>query len=114
MRIQENPKRFLVDLPDFPHSPHFALPALPLLQSRTIGMLVCDTLDEESFRRLDAVIVTVDAPLRSVNVEMHLIRGVSELLSRMRGTRALMPRSNAKGYLSLTYTHNRETFTIYG
>ncbi|KAJ7646247.1 hypothetical protein DFH06DRAFT_1476402 [Mycena polygramma] len=85
----------------------------PLFQSLTIGMLVFDILDEESFRRLDAVIVTLDAPLHSVNVEMHLIRGVSELLPRMRGTRALMPRANAKGYLSLSYTHNRETFIIY-
>ncbi|KAJ6514439.1 hypothetical protein C8R47DRAFT_1064188 [Mycena vitilis] len=114
----------LPDLPDFPAlttlriagTPIFLVAALsslsntPLLQYLTIGMRVSDTLDEDSFRRLDAVILAVDAPLRSVNLVMHLSQGVSDLLPQMRQTRALMPRTNANGYLSLTYTHNVRNF----
>ncbi|KAJ7610737.1 hypothetical protein DFH06DRAFT_1345845 [Mycena polygramma] len=80
----------------------------PLLQylKLKVYVLARPTLDEESLRRLDAAIVALDVPLRRVDMNVFLLQGTkdSEQLLLIQGVKGLMPRSNTKGYLRLSYT----------
>ncbi|KAJ6457009.1 hypothetical protein C8R47DRAFT_1227659 [Mycena vitilis] len=85
------------------------VPEASLLQSLTIRVNIHDTLDEECFRHLDTGISGLCAPLRVVHVMFSFLgiaRGASiseKQMLLMRKARALMPRSDEKGYLRLSY-----------
>ncbi|KAJ7660110.1 hypothetical protein DFH06DRAFT_390744 [Mycena polygramma] len=84
-------------------------PKASLLQSVTIRINIQGILDEGSVRHLDREISGLHAPLRAVNVIFFFVgipKGASlseKQTLLMRKARALMPRSDDKGYLRLSY-----------